>query len=73
VDGAWCGWAAVRFAAHNPGVWLAHCHVTPHMMMGKKFVIWEHSEEDPFLLNLMEQHKTYKNIYTNETVPVGGW
>lgn len=55
VDGAYCGWAAVRFAAHNPGVWLAHCHVTPHMIMGKRFVIWEHSEEDPFLGGLMNQ------------------
>jgi L-ascorbate oxidase len=49
-----CGWTAVRFIANNPGLWFAHCHVTPHLMMGKKFVIWEHSEEDPYLSTLMK-------------------
>jgi L-ascorbate oxidase len=54
ADGAPCGWSVVRFIVNNPGLWLAHCHVTPHMIMGKKFVIWEHSEEDPYLSSLME-------------------
>ncbi|CAL8097336.1 unnamed protein product [Orchesella dallaii] len=68
VDGAYCGWAAVRFSAHNNGIWLAHCHVTPHMMMGKKFVIWEHNEEDPMLTKLM-------NAKYNYNIPgePGGW
>ena len=47
--GSPCGWTAVRFKANNPGLWLSHCHVTPHMLMGKKFIIWEHPEDDPFL------------------------
>lgn len=60
TDGAYCGWAAVRFAAHNNGLWLAHCHVTPHLIMGKKFVIWEHSVEDPMLSKLMTAKYDYK-------------
>ncbi len=37
-----CGWVAIRFIANNPGVWLAHCHFTAHMVMGKRFVLYEH-------------------------------
>jgi L-ascorbate oxidase len=37
-----CGWVAIRFIANNPGVWLAHCHITAHMIMGKMFVLYEH-------------------------------
>ncbi|CAG8726868.1 4909_t:CDS:2, partial [Ambispora leptoticha] len=29
-----CGWKVVRFIADNPGVWVAHCHIVPHMLMG---------------------------------------
>jgi L-ascorbate oxidase len=39
-----CGWAAIRFIANNPGVWLAHCHLTAHMIMGKRFVLYEHAK-----------------------------
>jgi L-ascorbate oxidase len=39
-----CGWAAIRFIANNPGVWLAHCHFTVHMIMGKRFVLYEHAK-----------------------------
>jgi len=52
VGPAYCGWTAIRFVANNPGVWLSHCHVTPHMLMGKRFVIWEHKAEDPFFETL---------------------
>lgn len=53
TDGAYCGWAAVRYEAGNSGLWLAHCHITPHIIMGKRFVIWEHGEDDPMLTKLM--------------------
>ncbi|KAK1425275.1 hypothetical protein QVD17_20625 [Tagetes erecta] len=28
------GWAAIRFVADNPGVWLMHCHLETHMAWG---------------------------------------
>jgi len=37
-----CGWTAIRFVADNPGIWLTHCHLTPHQIMGKHFVLYEH-------------------------------
>jgi L-ascorbate oxidase len=37
-----CGWAAIRFIANNPGVWLNHCHITAHLVAGKMFVLYEH-------------------------------
>jgi len=37
-----CGWTAIRFIADNPGLWLAHCHLTAHQIMGKHFVLYEY-------------------------------
>ncbi|GLJ13795.1 hypothetical protein SUGI_0220190 [Cryptomeria japonica] len=28
------GWAAIRFVANNPGVWLMHCHFESHSALG---------------------------------------
>nr|GMD64335.1 laccase-3-like [Ipomoea batatas] len=28
------GWAAIRFVADNPGVWLMHCHIDSHLAWG---------------------------------------
>ncbi|GAB2282688.1 Laccase-7 [Dionaea muscipula] len=28
------GWAAIRFQANNPGVWLMHCHLDDHIAWG---------------------------------------
>ncbi|XP_008804167.2 laccase-3-like [Phoenix dactylifera] len=28
------GWAVIRFAANNPGVWLVHCHLDVHLTWG---------------------------------------
>ncbi|XP_057982376.1 laccase-7-like [Malania oleifera] len=28
------GWAAIRFRANNPGVWLMHCHLDTHLPWG---------------------------------------
>jgi L-ascorbate oxidase len=58
IDGSFCGWVAIRFSAHNSGIWLVHCHVTPHMIMGKKFVIWEHPKNDPWLKQVMKYGKS---------------
>ncbi|XP_078160277.1 laccase-15-like [Carex rostrata] len=32
------GWVAIRFSAHNPGVWFLHCHLERHMIWGMKTV-----------------------------------
>ncbi|KAF8042242.1 hypothetical protein BT93_A0766 [Corymbia citriodora subsp. variegata] len=28
------GWAAIRFQANNPGVWILHCHLDAHLPLG---------------------------------------
>ncbi|KAI3443073.1 Protein DETOXIFICATION (Multidrug and toxic compound extrusion protein) [Psidium guajava] len=28
------GWAAIRFRANNPGVWILHCHLDAHLTLG---------------------------------------
>ncbi|CAL1368693.1 unnamed protein product [Linum trigynum] len=28
------GWAAIRFVADNPGIWLLHCHIDSHLTWG---------------------------------------
>ncbi|KAK3316564.1 Cupredoxin [Apodospora peruviana] len=37
--GAAAGWRAWRMRMDNPGVWMIHCHVLAHMMMGMQ-TIW---------------------------------
>jgi FtsP/CotA-like multicopper oxidase with cupredoxin domain len=32
------GWITVRLVANNPGIWLLHCHVTWHMILGMSLV-----------------------------------
>jgi FtsP/CotA-like multicopper oxidase with cupredoxin domain len=32
-------WTAIRFVADSPGVWLFHCHITAHQIMGMSFAI----------------------------------
>ncbi|GLJ32504.1 hypothetical protein SUGI_0654060 [Cryptomeria japonica] len=32
------GWAAIRFTANNPGVWLMHCHFESHTALGFEMV-----------------------------------
>lgn len=34
-----CGWSKLRVLFDNPGVWIIHCHITPHMLMGMQIVI----------------------------------
>ncbi|KAF3441447.1 hypothetical protein FNV43_RR15361 [Rhamnella rubrinervis] len=33
------GWTALRFVADNPGVWLFHCHLEHHLLMGMGVVL----------------------------------
>ncbi|KAI9497306.1 Cupredoxin [Zychaea mexicana] len=42
-----CGWSKIRILADNPGVWLLHCHNSPHMLQGMMVVL----EESPELIN----------------------
>ncbi|KAB1202100.1 L-ascorbate oxidase [Morella rubra] len=32
------GWTALRFRADNPGVWIFHCHIEPHLFLGMGIV-----------------------------------
>ncbi|KAI9141763.1 Cupredoxin [Paraphysoderma sedebokerense] len=34
-----CGWKVVRLVIDNPGVWLAHCHIPAHAIMGMQFAL----------------------------------
>jgi len=36
-----CGWKKIRYVADNPGIWLIHCHILPHMSMGMVVVLEE--------------------------------
>jgi L-ascorbate oxidase len=47
--GSGCGWVAIRFVTDNPGVWLVHCHLTAHLMMGKQFVFYSYQKTNPRL------------------------
>lgn len=40
-EGMGCGWTKVRILADNPGVWATHCHITPHMLLGKIIALEE--------------------------------
>ncbi|KAL5753567.1 hypothetical protein ACOSP7_021787 [Xanthoceras sorbifolium] len=38
------GWTALRFRADNPGIWLFHCHIEAHYLMGM-LVLFESGSE----------------------------
>ncbi|KAK4840732.1 hypothetical protein QYF36_016748 [Acer negundo] len=38
------GWTALRFQADNPGIWLFHCHIEAHFLMGM-LVLFESGSE----------------------------
>ncbi|KAK1591762.1 hypothetical protein Q3G72_013189 [Acer saccharum] len=38
------GWTALRFRADNPGIWLFHCHIEAHFLMGM-LVLFESGSE----------------------------
>ena len=38
VPGGPAGWRAWRIRVMDPGVWMIHCHILEHMMMGKLFL-----------------------------------
>lgn len=40
-----CGWKKIRIFTDNPGVWLVHCHILAHMMMGMQIVLEEAVED----------------------------
>ncbi|ORX89060.1 hypothetical protein K493DRAFT_306084 [Basidiobolus meristosporus CBS 931.73] len=45
APGTPCGWRAIRFIADNPGVWVFHCHITAHMILGMQ-VLFEVGVEE---------------------------
>ncbi|KAF7993644.1 hypothetical protein HCN44_010239 [Aphidius gifuensis] len=40
------GYTIVRFIANNPGDWLYHCHIVPHLMNGMSFVLHVGTQND---------------------------
>lgn len=36
-----CGWTKIRVLADNPGLWLFHCHIGAHALMGMNFLVTE--------------------------------
>ena len=34
-----CGWIKLRFRANNPGLWMLHCHIGAHAVMGMNILI----------------------------------
>ncbi|KAI3433825.1 hypothetical protein D9Q98_003629 [Chlorella vulgaris] len=38
------GWVVIRFKADNPGLWLLHCHLFMHQLMGQLLVVAEDTE-----------------------------
>ena len=39
-----CGWTKFRFVTDNPGLWLLHCHINAHVMMGMNVLFQEDTE-----------------------------
>ena len=44
-----CGWTKLRMIADNPGLWMLHCHIGAHALMGMNILI----KED---INKLEMH-----------------
>ena len=38
IPGTDMGWRAWRLRVTEPGVWMIHCHILQHMVMGKFFL-----------------------------------
>ena len=36
-----CGWTKLRMIANNPGLWMLHCHIGSHALMGMSILIEE--------------------------------
>ena len=45
VDNWSNGWTAIRLIAINPGVWLFHCHILPHLKMGMAVAVVIQADE----------------------------
>lgn len=42
------GWRAWRFRVTDPGVWMVHCHILQHMLMGMQ-TVWVHGNTSEIL------------------------
>ena len=40
-----CGWIKLRMIGDNPGLWMLHCHIGAHAMMGMQALIKEASSQ----------------------------
>ena len=49
-----CGWVKFRFLADNPGLWLLHCHIGSHLLMGMNVLFKEDIEH--LTMNSMSQN-----------------
>ena len=41
------GYVVVQFISNNPGFWLLHCHIEPHLLMGMAVIINEAEDRQP--------------------------
>jgi FtsP/CotA-like multicopper oxidase with cupredoxin domain len=39
-----CGWTKLRMITNNPGLWMFHCHIAPHAVMGMNVLLKEDTE-----------------------------
>jgi L-ascorbate oxidase len=40
-----CGWIKLRMIANNPGLWMLHCHIGAHALMGMNILIEEDTDQ----------------------------
>ncbi|EKD16466.1 hypothetical protein MBM_04935 [Drepanopeziza brunnea f. sp. 'multigermtubi' MB_m1] len=47
------GWRAWRLRVTQPGVWMLHCHILPHMVMGMQ-TVWVHGNRSEVLRDVQD-------------------
>ncbi|AEO59159.1 laccase-like protein [Thermothelomyces thermophilus ATCC 42464] len=64
------GWRAWRMKMNNPGVWMVHCHILAHMIMGME-TIWVVGDAEDIVtipLSVSQNYFTYGgSVYGNDT------
>lgn len=61
-------YVVIRFTADNPGVWLFHCHIEWHVVMGLLATIVEIPDE----LNGMSIPSDHANVCQLQNIPTSG-
>ena len=70
TPGADAGWRAWRLKVTQPGVWMVHCHIMQHMVMGMQ-TVWVMGDESEIMgvpLSHVQGYLEYGgSVYGNET------